>query len=271
MVAGKKWRTSITKTEPNRLVIRGYEVEDLIGSISFAEAIHLLFTGELPSKERLAMLEAILVAFVDYGIVSPSVSVSRIASSVGTGMMQCAAAGLIAFSGPYHGGAIEFVADMLSSGVREANESGEDLVDVARKIVRDHLIAGKRVPGYGHPINKERDPRTDRLIEIAESNGFSGPHLKLCRLIKQAILEETGKNLVVNPTATVAAILLDMGYDRRLIPAFNAISRVVGLLAHAFEERVREPVFRSQPIDEIEYDGPEVKRLTSKGQVLKQG
>ena len=258
---GSPWRTAITKTERNKLLIRGYPIEGLLGSISFSEAIHLVLKGELPDERTRTMLDALLVAFVDYGIVAPSVRVSRIASSAGAGIVQSAAAGLIAFSGLSHGGAIGPAAKMLSDGVLRSRREKVGLDEVSREIVDERLSKGGRIPGFGHPLNKERDPRTDKLFRLAGELSLAGEHVQLCKLIRDALGREKGAVLTINPDSATAAILLDIGYDATLVPALNAIGRVVGLLAHAHEEASRERPFRTVEQEDIVYDGPSERSL----------
>jgi citrate synthase len=260
-----RWRTAITKTEPNRLLIRGYDIEDLIGRVSFSDVVHLVLAGELPPPRVSRMLDAILVAFVDYGIAAPSVRVARLCASVGVDLAKSAAAGLIAFSGIYHGGAIGPAAELLRAGVQRAEREGLPLEEVAVRIVREHLDTGRRLPGYGHPINKERDPRTHRLLSLARELGFEGKHVRLCELIHDALFRESGRRLIINPDAAAAAILLDMGYDVPVIAAFNAIARTAGLIAHGYEEVVREEIFRKEELENVVYDGPPKRELPARG------
>jgi len=101
-----KWRTSITKVEPNRLTTRGYLQEDLIGNISFSEMVYLLIKGNMPSKNEAKMMEAVLVSFCDHGITPPSTQSARLMASAGSPIHACMAGGLLAF-GKNHAGAIE--------------------------------------------------------------------------------------------------------------------------------------------------------------------
>ena len=77
-----KWKTSITRIEPNKIVTRGFPQEDLIGNISFPEMVYLLIKGELPSENESKMFEAVLVSFCDHGVTPPSTQVARLMASV---------------------------------------------------------------------------------------------------------------------------------------------------------------------------------------------
>jgi citrate synthase len=54
------WKTAISKVEPNKIVVRGYNLMDLIGKYSYAGLTYLLWRGELPSAEQLRMMDALL-------------------------------------------------------------------------------------------------------------------------------------------------------------------------------------------------------------------
>ena len=61
------WNTAITRIEPNRVAVRGYNIADLMGRASFGAAVHLILTGELPTTPVARLMDAILVASIDHG------------------------------------------------------------------------------------------------------------------------------------------------------------------------------------------------------------
>ena len=63
----EKRRTEIAWVEDGRILVRGYRLEELIGRLSFADAIYLVLRGELPDEARSRLFEAILVSVVDHG------------------------------------------------------------------------------------------------------------------------------------------------------------------------------------------------------------
>jgi citrate synthase len=93
----------------------------------------------------------------------------------------------------------------------------------------------KRVPGLGHPLHKQGDPRTRRLFEIARETGFYG---KYCKRI-----EEIGKErkLVVNATGAIGALACELGLDWRAVRGIGVMARAVGLVGHLLEES-RQPM-----------------------------
>ncbi len=112
-----------------------------------------------------------------------------------------------------------------------------------------------RMPGYGHRLHTT-DPRTAKMFEIAKRNGFSGKHIKLCLALQKALSEKMGKKLPINVDGAIAAVISDMGFDWQLGKGFFIISRVPGLIAHAYEEKTREKPMRKLGPMPFEYDGP---------------
>jgi len=176
-----KWKTSITRVEPNKLVTRGYLQEDLIGNISFPEMAYLLIKGELPSENDSKMFEAVLVSFCDHGVTPPSTQVARLMASTGSSMNGCVSGGLLSF-GKYHAGALErsmnILQELVQNGVIGYNgplESHHDIRAVAGVVVDEFFNNNEKIPGFGHRYHSE-DPRASKLLKIADECGCSGVH-----------------------------------------------------------------------------------------------
>ena len=131
-----KWKTSITRVEPNKIITRGYPQEDLIGNISFPEMVYLLIKGELPTDNRSKMLEAILVSFCDHGVTPPSTQVARLMASTGSSMNGCVSGGLLSF-GKYHAGALERSMKILQELVQKESL---DIMDRLNRIMISKLL-----------------------------------------------------------------------------------------------------------------------------------
>src|SRR5262245_62662694 len=101
-----RWQTALTSIAPNSILIRGYAVDELMGRLSFADAVYLLLMGELPSAAIGRMLNAVLVSTLDHGVTPPSTLAARNVATSGAPLKDCVAAGILAF-GPHHGGDIE--------------------------------------------------------------------------------------------------------------------------------------------------------------------
>ena len=89
------WRTSLTCIEPNKVLVRGYPLDEMMGRVGFADAVYLLLVGELPSPSVSRMITAILVSSVDHGAMPPSTVVSRNVATTGAPLRAAVAAGVL--------------------------------------------------------------------------------------------------------------------------------------------------------------------------------
>ena len=252
------WTTSISKVERNKIIIRGFKIEDLIGNVSFAGVIFLLFMSRLPNEREEKLMNALLVSGCDHSITCPSAAAARLVVTGGVGLQNAIASGINAL-GDYHGGAIEHTMHMLYNAFEKY--SGEDVNAIAKKIVSEYLEKRKRVPGYGHFLHTN-DPRVKRLIEIANELGFNGKYLKLACAIEKELSKAFGKPMPMNIDGIMGALFCELGFDWRAGKALFTLSRVAGIAAHAYEEMIYGKPFKATPIEQIEYIGPEERDLT---------
>ena len=110
------WKTGLTCIEPNKILMRGYPLDEVMGRLTFGEAIYLLLMGECPSPSIGSLMEAILVSFIDHGATPPSTLAARNTATTGAPLRACVAAGVLGF-GRYHGGDIESCMQFLDSGL----------------------------------------------------------------------------------------------------------------------------------------------------------
>src|SRR5205809_1258186 len=234
------WRTALSAIEPNKILIRGYRVEDLMERCSFGDVIYLTFTGELPKGNEGRIVEMIVVSSTDHSFLAPSIDATRFVASGGVPLQASVAAGILSL-GDHHGGAIEQCSKLLQESVKAGTS--------ARQIVDDFQSRKQRVPGCGHPLH-DRDPRTLTLAAKAREWNLAGPHLKLIESIAAEI------KLPVNIDGVISGIISDIGIPWHYGRAFFIIPRAVGLAAHAVEEITRERPFRVIDMKDVAYDGP---------------
>jgi len=239
------WRTALSAIEPNKILIRGYRVEDLMERCSFGDMIYLTFTGELPKGNEGRIVEMIVVSSTDHSFLAPSIDATRFVASGGVPLQASVAAGIISL-GDHHGGAIEQCAQLL----QEAVKSGEN----AATIVSRFRSRKQRVPGFGHPWH-DRDPRTIALIAKAKEWKIAASHLGLVESISAEL------KIPANIDGVISGIISDMEIAWQYGRAFFIIPRVVGLAAHAVEETTRERPFRVIDINDVAYDGPAERNL----------
>jgi len=247
-----KWKTSITKVEPNRLITRGYKQEDLIENISFPEMVYLLIKGELPSKNVAKIFEAVLISFCDHGVTPPSTQAARMIASSGSPIQACLAGGMLAF-GENHAGAIEKSMKLLQETLQTSGDN--DIDEVAQKIVSKKLKENKKIPGFGHRYHSD-DPRASKLMNLAQKYDCHNKHSELVLSIENLLFE--AKGIRMNIDGANAAILSDLGFNWNLGCGIFMIGRLPGILAHVYEEKTREQPFRKIfELDEIYFDGQE--------------
>jgi citrate synthase len=254
---GSEWETKITKVEPNRLLVRGYRLDELIGKISYASAIYLILRGELPSSKEEEVINAILVASIDHGVTAPSAVTARTVASCGVPITTAMGAGILAI-GDHHGGAGEKCIKFLHESL-ESKKEEENLENLAKRVVFDARNQKKRIAGFGHRFHTN-DPRAIKLLEIAERSEVTGKHIKLARMISKELSTQLGRPLPLNVDGAIGAILADMGFQPASGKAFFAISRIAGLTAHILEEITMRPMRTIIPSEAI-YSGPEEKML----------
>lgn len=247
------WTTKITKIEPNKIYVRGYRIDKLIGKISFPQAIYLILKGELPEENTGKMLDAIFVSSIDHGATPPSTLSARTIASTGSPLNAALAGGILAIY-KWHGGAIEQAMHHYTDVLEISKKENISIEEAAYRFTKDALDNKRKLSGFGHRYHT-KDPRTAKLFEIAKETGFYGDYVKTALSIKDAIHKIKGKDLPINVDGAIGAILCEMGFPPELGNAFFIIARVPGLIAHIYEEQTEQkPMRKIDPIDH-EYIG----------------
>ena len=228
--------THIAHAYPDRVEVRGRDLcDDLMGRLTFTEYFHLLLTGREPTEEQRYFLDLLLVAIAEHGLMPTNVA-ARITLAADPGSLQGAVAAGILGAGPVVLGTAEACAALLEWGRAEI-AAGRDPGEVATQLARTTHDAGKRIPGFGHPLHRPVDPRAERILELADARAASGPHVLLARNLRDAVAEVWGRPLVMNVSLPIAAVMLDLGFARDTVKAVPILARTAGLLAHLAEER----------------------------------
>jgi citrate synthase len=138
----------------------------------------------------------------------------------------------------------KFLAEALA---RHADEVPDDVTDdaawepLALTAVTEARAAGRYVPGLGHPVHKVQDPRTPRLMQIAEEEHLLGPHLRLFDAIGRVHEQVLGRRLPLNGAGVCGAALADLDLPVELLRGFALLARAAGLLGQLAEE-ARRPI-----------------------------
>jgi len=256
-----RWQTALTAIEPNKIQVRGYPLDEMMGRLGFAEAVYLLLMGELPTPTIGRMLNAVLVSSIDHGVTPPSTLAARNVATSGAPLKDCVAAGILAF-GPHHGGDIESCMRFLDRGLT-LMRAGKSLQEAAQAIVLECVEQHEVPPGFGHRFHT-RDPRAARLFQMSLELEVEGEHVRLLRASERALeayKDRFERPLPVNVDGAIAAICADLGFAYELGNAIFLISRLPGLIAHAHEERTRQPPMRQIDPKDHDYDGARDRRL----------
>jgi citrate synthase len=259
--ASGRWHSSLTQIEPNKILVRGYPLDEMMGRLGFAEAVYLLLMGELPTPAIGRMLNAVLVSSIDHGVTPPSTLAARNVATTGAPLKDCVAAGILAF-GPHHGGDIESCMRFLDGGLTMMR-AGKTEKQAADAIVEECVASHAEPPGFGHRFHT-RDPRAARLFQMALELEVEGEHVRLIRATERAIESHAthfGRPLPVNVDGAIAAISADLGFAYELGNAIFLISRLPGLIAHAHEERARQSPMRQIDPKDNDYDGAAQRRF----------
>jgi citrate synthase len=224
--------THISKAFPDRVEVHGRDLTgDLLGRLSFTEYFHLLLTGREPTDDERFFLDVLLVAIAEHGMM-PSNVAARMTLAAGPDSLQGAVAAGILGAGPVVLGTSSLCAELL-----EEARAGR----APAELVQARLQAGEKLPGFGHPVHRPVDPRAERILELADERGVSGPHVGLARAFRDEVAKASDKPLPMNVAMPIAAVLLDLGYPAAAVKTIPILARTAGLLAHLVEEE-GEPV-----------------------------
>jgi citrate synthase len=170
------------------------------------------------------LLDAALVLYADNGL-NPSSFTARCVASAGSPPYAVVAAGLAALQGTKHGGACERAAGLL----REAGDArGAQAAVVAR------LRRGESIPGFGHPLYPDGDPRAAFLLELIRRRRLRVAEVEVAFALVDAVRDAMGEH----PTVDFGVVTLcrALGLPDGAALSLLGIGRVVGWIAHGLEQ-----------------------------------
>ncbi|MFI6353700.1 citrate synthase [Streptomyces sp. NPDC050743] len=196
-----------------------------------------MLTGEEPEPRRARAVEQYLISTIDHGF-NASTFTARVIASTGADVAACLTGAVGALSGPLHGGAPSRALDTL------------DAIGTPDRIdpwIRERVLAGDRIMGFGHAVYRTEDPRSRMLREIAQS--FGGPRVDFAVEVErrvEAILAELkpGRELHTN-VEFYAGVLMELcGLPREMFTPTFAAARVVGWSANILEQAADSKIIR---------------------------
>jgi len=232
----KRLKSGLGHSTADQIFVRGHDLTaDLLGKVSLGDVAYLELKGRLPNHHESVMFNALAVTLVEHGL-TPSTIAARLTYYGAPEALQAAVAAGLLGMGDRFGGSIEQAARTLQEA-----PSGADPRETARKIVGGHRAKKEVIPGLGHPIHKQVDPRTTRLFALAAEHGFSGRHVELMNLIAEEASKAYGRDLPVNATGAIGAIASEMELTWRVCRGLAVMARAIGLVAH-LQEEMDEPL-----------------------------
>ncbi|WP_427917242.1 citryl-CoA lyase [Streptomyces sp. cg40] len=237
--------TALGASDLRTITLLGHDLaEDIMGQVGFGELAFWLATQRRPTSGETRVFEAVLAALADHGF-TPTAIVTRLTYLSAPDSVQGAlAAGLLGGGSRFLGVTEDtgrFLHDVLASldGDLPTDEAGWDAL--ALRTVEQRRADGEFVPGLGHHVHKEGDPRTPRLIHIAQEEGVFGPHLSLFAAIGRVHPKVLHRTLPLNGAGVCGAALADLGLPLQLLRGFALLARTAGLIGQLAEE-LRHPV-----------------------------
>lgn len=250
-------RSGICTSDADTIVVRGADLaNELIGQVNFGDYFFLLLTGRKPDAAASQVLNATLVAIAEHGLV-PSVQAARMTLAAAPDAMQGAVAAGLLGSGSVILGASETAGRLYVEIEQESHKNGGDLRAAAKSVVAQRRAAKQPIAGYGHPEHKRRDPRVDALFNVSKKAGGGQKFVEVAKVVEEVIPEVVGKDLKLNVSGAIPAVLLGVGYPVNALRGVPMLARTASLIAHLNEE-LADPIgfaLSYQATREFEYTG----------------
>ena len=204
-----------------------------------------MLTGREPDPVHARAIERYLISTIDHGF-NASTFTARVIASTGADLIACLCGAIGALSGPLHGGAPSRALDTLDAiGTPERIDSW----------IRERVLAGERIMGFGHAVYRTEDPRSRMLRGIAESIG--GDLVELATLVERRVVEllaelKPGRELHTNVEFYAGVVMHLCGLPREMFTPTFASSRVIGWCANILEQAGDSKIIRPS----ARYTGP---------------
>lgn len=258
------WRSSISWKTHDRILCRGYDINDLAERVSLTDMVFLVFQGRLPSLQEEQMLTHVMVVFVEHSF-SPSTVAARMVAVGRPPLNAAIAAGILTF-GDAHGPGLAY-SEMMADCLARARATSTSLDQIAEQLIKDQEAAGRKILGLHQPQHI-KDPRAQAVFTKARQLGIAGDYVALQTAIQNAFNRGRSTPLHPNLLGAAGSVLLDLGFKPHACWAIGILARAFGCAAHAIEELERESPWRasgrSPMVDLLDltlqgpqyYDGP---------------
>jgi citrate synthase len=257
-----EWQTSVSRVDEGKVLIRGYDLEALIGGQSFTSSCFLLLRGRLPWPGEERALDAVLNAVLDYALLKPGTVAARYAVSANPSMVAGLAAAVLSV-GSYTL-APEDTARFASVAYERHLAAGTSLTETAGAIVADARARKERIPGIGHPLFKGVDPRAQKLKQVAVAEGLWSDRADLYEHVHRTFVDAIGKpDIPINDVGMMALVMLELGFTPDEMTGLAVLSTLPGVIAHVSEELASGRRIRTVPDDLVDYTAIEPRDFTT--------
>ncbi len=224
---------------------QGVEPVEPRADLGYAANYLFMLTGREPRPEHARAIEQYLVSTVDHGF-NASTFTARVIASTGADLAACVGGALGALSGPLHGGAPSRALDTLDA---------IGTPDRAEAWVRDRVLRGERIMGFGHPVYRTEDPRSRMLKSVARRLG--GDRAALAVQVEQHVVDalaelKPGRELFTNVEYYAGVVMEQCGVPRSMFTPTFAAARIVGWCANILEQAADSKIIRPA----ARYTGP---------------
>ena len=225
--------TRLCYTDIDEIRVRGKDLcNELIGRLTFTEMMMLHLTGKTPTEQQVKIVDAVLVTIMEHGLTPSAIAARQTWFGAPEALQGAVAAGILGVGSRFagtSGDCAKLLQEIVDAGERGGQET-------ALAIVKRFREAKRPVPGYGHPDHKNGDPRVARLVEIANGLGVEGKYIEAMNLLGETINKVTGRNLVINASAAIGAVLAEVGIPIGIMRGLVIVSRAAGVVGHIQEE-----------------------------------
>jgi citrate synthase len=246
------WTSRVSAVTEDQVVIRGYDLVELIGNLPFTAAVYLMIRGQLPTPSQVRVLDGVLSAVLDYALEKPGTVAARYAVSANPSMAVGLAAACLSVGS--HTLGTEDTSRFILDAFRRFEQSNLSAAEFADREVAEIRRREGRIPGLGHAVFKVVDPRAAALKQLAVEEGCWSPAAELYVEIHAAFIRQPGKaHIPINDVGVMAAVLAGLGFSPAEGTGVVVLSTLPGVIAHVSEELTSGRPIRMVPRELVDY------------------
>lgn len=229
-------------------VIEPHPTLDLAGNFGYMLGIH-----DETDEIFIRFIKRFMIVHSDHEGGYVGVHSSRLVNSALSDLYYSISAGINGLAGPIHGLANQQMVKYALQIIKKYDGIPQD--EELKKVVRDDLKNGKIIPGFGHAVLRNKDPRFLALYEIGKEAHPDEIVFQLVDRLVQfvpPILSEQGKIKNPNPNidAISGALLYHFGIEEfDFYTVMFATSHVLGICAQLiYNQAIFSPLIRPRSV-----------------------